>query len=73
MRKRNKGSKPDYIVRATTGDNNDFMINIGGAWRWREGDGFVVRLHSMPLNWDGGMILARPLDAEENGEGAEEH
>jgi hypothetical protein len=60
-----KGSKPDFIARANVGkEDSDFFINIGAAWSWKNGDGFVVKLHSKPLDWDGSFILAKPKEVE---------
>ena len=41
------------------------MQTIGAAWPFREGEGFVVKLHSQPIKWDGDMILVPPKSDDE--------
>ena len=58
-----QGSKPAFTVRVNVGDDdNKFFVNIGAAWKWKNGEGYVLKLHSMPLNWDGSAILVPPKD-----------
>lgn len=52
-----KGSKPQYIVRARQTPDSDFMITIGAAWEFKDGDGFVVRVDMLPTKWNGTMLL----------------
>lgn len=57
-----KGKKPDFIARAKQDPDNDMMVSIGAAWKWKEGDGFVVRLQMTPTKWDGSFILVPPKE-----------
>ena len=57
-----KGSKPQYIARAKTNDDPDYMQTIGAAWNFKEGDGWVVKLQVVPTNWDGSFILVKPKE-----------
>lgn len=58
--------KPKYIARCKVGNG---WVTVGAAWDFRSGDeGLSVQLTTMPLNWDGRLILLPPL---ENGEDPE--
>ena len=61
-RKSEKGSKPVFNARAKTDPENDFMITIGAAWEFKDGEGYVVKLQNVPINWDGSFILVPPKD-----------
>jgi hypothetical protein len=57
------GGKPAFVARANVGDDDSrFFVNIGAAWNWKNGDGLVLKLHSLPLNWNGDCILVPPKD-----------
>jgi hypothetical protein len=60
-----RGNKPVYNVRARQDPDNDFMVTIGAVWPFENGDGFVVRLHILPIQWDGSMILVKPKESDE--------
>ena len=62
MAKAKKGQKPKYVARAKQVPASDYMQTIGAAWPFREGEGLVVKLHSLPVNWDGDFILVVPKD-----------
>jgi hypothetical protein len=60
-----KGSKPVYNARAKVGvdsEGNDVMRTIGAAWNFKEGEGMVVNLQTVPTRWDGSFILVPPKD-----------
>jgi hypothetical protein len=38
------------------------MTTIGAAWRFKQGEGYVVRLQMIPVNWDGSCVLVPPKD-----------
>ena len=59
-----KGARPIYNARAKQNPDNDFMVTIGAAWPFNEGDGLVVNLNLIPTNWDGKFILVPPKDDE---------
>jgi hypothetical protein len=59
-----KGNKPVFNARAKQDPDSDYMQTIGAAWTFKEGEGYVVRLHSLPVNWDGSLILVPPKDSE---------
>jgi hypothetical protein len=57
------GSKPAFVARANVGDGDSkFFVNIGAAWKWKNGEGLVLKLHSLPINWNGDCILVPPKD-----------
>lgn len=59
-----KGARPVYNARAKQRPDEDFMVTIGAAWPFNQGDGLVVSLNMMPTNWDGKFILVPPKDGE---------
>lgn len=59
-----QGNKPVFNARAKREPDSEYMQTIGAAWTFKEGEGYVVRLHSLPTNWDGSFILVPPKDPE---------
>jgi hypothetical protein len=59
-----RGDKPKYLARAKQTPEKDYMTTIGAAWPFNEGDGYVVKLHVMPTDWDGSFILVTPKEGE---------
>jgi len=61
---RPRGSKPDYIVRARQSADSDFMVTIGAAWGFKEGDGYVVKMQFIPTDLRDGLsfILVPPKE-----------
>ena len=57
-----KGNRPVYNARARQTPDSDFMLTIGAAWPFEKGDGLVVKLHTVPINWTGDFILVPPKD-----------
>ena len=56
-----KGEKPVYVVRARQEPDSDYLTTVGSAWKFKKGDGYVLRIHSMPVKWDGSFILVSPI------------
>lgn len=53
--------RPQFAARAKQAPDGDQWITIGYAWayeRVRDEQGYMVRLHSVPTNWDGSFYLA---------------
>jgi hypothetical protein len=59
---RPRGNKPLYIARARQAPESEVMVTIGAAWPFNEGDGFVVKLQMIPMQWAGDFILVTPKD-----------
>ena len=58
--------KPDFVVRAKQSPDSEFWMNVGVAWSFKDDKpGFSVKLHSIPTNWDGDLILLPPLPDRE--------
>lgn len=58
-----KGNKPDFLAKAKQSKESEFFNIIGAAWRWKQGDGLVVKLQTIPVgDWDGSFILTPPRD-----------
>ena len=57
-----KGSRPIFNVRARASPDSDYMTTIGAAWKFKEGEGYVVKLNFLPL--DGSVILVPPKSDE---------
>jgi len=62
MAERQRGNRPVYNVRAKTDQEADVMTTIGAVWPFKDGDGFVMRLQLVPVNWDGSCILVPPKE-----------
>ena len=60
-----KGDKPQFIIRAKQEPGSEYMTTVGSAWKFRKGEGYVVKIHSMPVNWDGSFIMVPPFEKEE--------
>lgn len=63
--------QPVFTVRAKDGANPRGWITVGAAWDFKDGSpGLAVKLNSLPLNWDGSLVLLPPLtrDDEDDGE-----
>ena len=63
-----KGDKPIYTVRARQEPDSEYMTTVGSAWKFKKGEGLVVKIHSMPVNWDGSFILVTPFEKDEEQE-----
>lgn len=64
---------PDYVVRVKTGPGGDDWGNIGFAWKRTNGEGFSVKLNSLPISneWKGVLKLLpyTPRERNSSGEG----
>ena len=59
-----RGDKPVFVIRARQEPRSDYLTTVGSAWKFRQGEGYVLRIHSMPVKWDGSFILVPPLNGE---------
>ncbi len=67
-RRPREARKPVYLAFAKVGNG---WQKIGAAWNFKSGEnGFSIQVTAMPINWDGRMILAVPM---ENGLPKEAH
>ncbi|MGO8866409.1 MAG: hypothetical protein ACLQME_07915 [Alphaproteobacteria bacterium] len=57
-----KGDKPVFVARARQKPDSEFMVTIGAAWPFKDGEGFVVKLQQTPVQWDGSFLLVPPKD-----------
>ena len=57
-----KGDKPVFNARARQDPESEHMTTIGAAWKFKQGEGYVVKLQSLPVNWDGSLILVPPKE-----------
>lgn len=57
---------PQYIIRAKVGAG---WICCGAAWPLRSGeDGFSLKITSVPIGFDGRLVLLPPLENDEAAE-----
>jgi len=63
--------QPVYVVRAPDSTKRGRWVTVGYAWALRNGEGFSVKLNSIPVgSWDGALVLLPPFDpGEETGDG----
>lgn len=54
------GDKPVFTVKARQEPYSEYMTTIGAAWKFKHGDGYVVKLRSVPVNWDGSIVVVPP-------------
>jgi len=59
-----KGDKPAFNVRARQEPDSEYMTTIGAAWPFKDGTGYVVRLQSLPVKWDGTFVLVPPKESD---------
>ena len=60
-----KGQKPVYIARCKQHADSEYMFDIGAAWPWKKGNGYVIKIYATPIGWDGEFILAPPSEKSE--------
>jgi hypothetical protein len=58
------GRKPSHIIRARQSPDSDFHITVGAVWPFREGEGYVIKLQALPVNWNGDLLMVVPKDGE---------
>lgn len=56
--------KPDLIARCKQSPDSDFWITVGAAWSAdiNGKEGYSVKLHSAPIDWDGSFLLMPPKE-----------
>jgi hypothetical protein len=61
------GRKPVFIARAKVGPRDGNWAAIGAVWERKKGEGFVLKLHTLPISrdWDGLVVLKAPSTPEE--------
>lgn len=64
------GQRPDFVARAVVQkaknqNEKDFFQTIGAAWQRQNGEGFTVKLQTVPVQWDGSFVLMPPRDGDE--------
>lgn len=58
--------QPVYVVRAPDSTKRGRWVTVGYAWALRNGEGFSVKLNSIPVgSWDGALVLLPPFQADE--------
>ena len=63
--------QPKFVVRAPDSTKRGRWVTVGYAWDLRNGDGFSVKLNTVPVGaWDGALVLLPPF--QEDGEFDEE-
>ena len=70
---RNSESRqPDFVVRARTGPGRKEWATIGHAWRRERGEGYSVKLNTMPIgnHWNGVLKLLPPYAEDDGGDDA---
>lgn len=60
-----KGSRPVFLAKVKQSPDSDYMHVLGAAFKFREGEGLVVKLNLIPTNWDGTFILVAPTKKDE--------
>lgn len=65
-RARDKSRQPDFVVRAKTGPGRKDWSTLGYAWRRESGEGFSIKLNTMPIgsHWNGVLKLLPPFEED---------
>jgi hypothetical protein len=65
-RARDESRQPDFVVRAKTGPGRKDWSTLGYAWRRERGEGFSVKLNTMPIgsDWNGVLKLLPPFEED---------
>ena len=65
-----ENARPTHGVFQVTEKENGkkFWTRLGAAWAHKDGKGFNIRLKSLPVQFDGNLVLREPNNNEE-GEG----
>ena len=63
--------QPMFVVRAPDSTKRGRWVTVGYAWPLRSGEGFSVKLNTIPAGvWDGALVLLPPFqNGEEPAEG----
>src|SRR5665213_927628 len=64
-------NQPEFVVRAKTGPGRKEWATIGYAWRRERGEGFSIKLNTMPIgnHWNGVLKLLPPYVEEDGDDG----
>ena len=58
--------QPTFVVRAPDSTKRGRWVTVGYAWPLRNGEGFSVKLNTIPVGvWDGALVLLPPFQAGE--------
>lgn len=67
-----RGQEPEkrevaFYVRAKTGPGTRDWSNVGVAFTRRNGEGFTIKLNTLPISkdWNGSLVLVPPFVNEE--------
>jgi hypothetical protein len=63
-------NKPTFYVygEVDRGRRQPQLIRIGAAWAHKEGTGVGLQVDSLPLNFNGRLVLFEPKDDDKNGD-----
>ena len=60
--------QPLYVVRAPDSTKKGRWVTLGYAWALKSGEGFSVKLNTIPVGvWDGALVLLPPFVQEGDG------
>lgn len=54
--------QPVFVVRAPDSTKRGRWVTLGYAWPLKSGEGFSVKLNTIPVGpWDGALVLLPPI------------
>ncbi len=60
--------QPTFVVRAPDSTKRGRWVTVGYAWKLRAGEGFSVKLNTIPVGvWDGALVLLPPFQTGDEG------
>ena len=70
--RREDANQPEFVVRAKTGPGRKEWATIGYAWKRERGEGFSIKLNTMPIgnHWNGVLKLLPPYVEEDPDDGS---
>jgi hypothetical protein len=72
--RKTESRQPDFVVRAKTGPGRREWSTVGYAWKRDKGEGFSIKLNTMPIgsNWNGVLKLLPPYAEDDVGDASDE-
>jgi hypothetical protein len=58
----------EFVVRAKTGPGTRDWTSIGVAFKRRNGEGYSIKLNTLPIHkdWNGGLVMVPPFVEEDD-------
>lgn len=63
-KQKEKGNKPDFIIRAKQSADSEFYLTLGAAWKIEVNgqEALSLKFNSFPVAWDGSAVALTPKE-----------